>query len=168
MNDDVPARDAQGRTSFYAEKTAQSLYTQLGFTQERPGTLTHRTGPGPGPSRRSTLQPAPALGRHEPAPAAVCRRQWDPSRWVKLPVTNRAGKSQFYIAVGRLGDLGDSDKSATCLPPATLGRPTRTRTRAGRSAAPAKCSRARCAAAPVRRLTGAGSSESDSDVGLPP
>jgi hypothetical protein len=33
MNDDVPARDAEGRTSFYAEKTAQSLYAQLGFRQ---------------------------------------------------------------------------------------------------------------------------------------
>jgi hypothetical protein len=32
MNDDVPARDAEGRTSFYAEKTAQSLYAQMGFT----------------------------------------------------------------------------------------------------------------------------------------
>ncbi len=31
MNDDVPARDAEGRTSFYAEKTAQSLYAQLGL-----------------------------------------------------------------------------------------------------------------------------------------
>jgi hypothetical protein len=29
-NDDVPAHDAEGRTSFYAEKTAQSLYAQLG------------------------------------------------------------------------------------------------------------------------------------------
>jgi hypothetical protein len=28
MNDDVPARDAEGRISFYA---AQSLYAQLGF-----------------------------------------------------------------------------------------------------------------------------------------
>ncbi len=35
MNDDVPARDAEGRTSFYVEKTAQSLYAQLGFTQGR-------------------------------------------------------------------------------------------------------------------------------------
>ncbi len=34
MNDDVPARDAEGRTSFYAEKTAQSLYAQLGFRHE--------------------------------------------------------------------------------------------------------------------------------------
>ncbi len=34
MNDDVPARDAaEGRTSFYAEKTAQSLYAQLGLRQ---------------------------------------------------------------------------------------------------------------------------------------
>ncbi len=29
----VPARDAEGRTSFYAEKTAQSLYAQLGCRQ---------------------------------------------------------------------------------------------------------------------------------------
>jgi hypothetical protein len=33
MNDDVPALDAEGRTSFYAEKTAQSLYAQLGLRQ---------------------------------------------------------------------------------------------------------------------------------------
>jgi hypothetical protein len=36
MNDDVPARDAEGQTSFYvhyAEKTAQSLYAQLGLRQ---------------------------------------------------------------------------------------------------------------------------------------
>ncbi len=33
MNDDVPARDAEGRTSFYAEETAQSLHAQLGFRQ---------------------------------------------------------------------------------------------------------------------------------------
>ena len=33
MNDDVPARDAEGRTSFYAENTVQSLYAQLGFRQ---------------------------------------------------------------------------------------------------------------------------------------
>ena len=39
MNDDVPARDAEGRTSFYAEKTAQSLYAQLGFRQ----LVTHRS-----------------------------------------------------------------------------------------------------------------------------
>ncbi len=32
MND-VPARNAEGRTSFYAEKTAQSLYAQLGLRQ---------------------------------------------------------------------------------------------------------------------------------------
>ncbi len=31
MNDDVPARDAEGLTSFYAEKTVQSLYAQLGL-----------------------------------------------------------------------------------------------------------------------------------------
>ena len=36
MNDDVPARDAEGRTSFYAEKTAQSLYAQLGLRQAMP------------------------------------------------------------------------------------------------------------------------------------
>ncbi len=30
MNDDVPARDAEGRTSFYAETKVQSLYAQLG------------------------------------------------------------------------------------------------------------------------------------------
>ncbi len=36
MNDDVPARDAEGRTSFYAEKTAQSLYAQLGLRQLGP------------------------------------------------------------------------------------------------------------------------------------
>jgi hypothetical protein len=30
-NDDVPSRDAEGRTSFNAEKTAQSLYAQLGL-----------------------------------------------------------------------------------------------------------------------------------------
>ncbi len=41
MNNDVPARDAEGRTSFYAEKTAQPLYAQLGF---RHAGLT-RTGP---------------------------------------------------------------------------------------------------------------------------
>ncbi len=34
MNVDVPARDAVGRISFHAEKTAQSLYAQLGFRQE--------------------------------------------------------------------------------------------------------------------------------------
>jgi hypothetical protein len=33
MNDDVPARDAEGRTSFYAGKSAQSLYAQLGSKQ---------------------------------------------------------------------------------------------------------------------------------------
>ena len=33
MNDDVPARDVEGQTSFYAEKTAQSLYAQLGLRQ---------------------------------------------------------------------------------------------------------------------------------------
>ncbi len=33
MNDDVPARDVEGLTSFYAEKTAQSLYAQLGLRQ---------------------------------------------------------------------------------------------------------------------------------------
>jgi hypothetical protein len=33
MNDDVPAHDAEGRPSFYAVKTAQSLYAQLGFRQ---------------------------------------------------------------------------------------------------------------------------------------
>ncbi len=33
MNDDVLARDVEGWTSFYAEKTAQSLYAQLGFRQ---------------------------------------------------------------------------------------------------------------------------------------
>ncbi len=33
MNGDVPARDAEGQTSFYAEKTAQSLYGQLGLRQ---------------------------------------------------------------------------------------------------------------------------------------
>ncbi len=33
MNDDVLARDAEGQTSFYAEKTAQSLYARLGFRQ---------------------------------------------------------------------------------------------------------------------------------------
>jgi hypothetical protein len=33
MNDDVPARDAEGRTSFYAEKTTQLLYAQLGLRQ---------------------------------------------------------------------------------------------------------------------------------------
>ncbi len=32
MSDDVPARDAEGRT-FYAEKTAQSLYAHQGFRQ---------------------------------------------------------------------------------------------------------------------------------------
>jgi hypothetical protein len=36
MNDDVPARDAEGRTSLYAEKTAQSLYAQLGFIHPVP------------------------------------------------------------------------------------------------------------------------------------
>ncbi len=34
MNDDVPARDEEGQASFYAEKTAQSLYAQLGFAQD--------------------------------------------------------------------------------------------------------------------------------------
>jgi hypothetical protein len=33
MNDDVPARDVEGRTLFYAEKTAQSLYAQLSCIQ---------------------------------------------------------------------------------------------------------------------------------------
>jgi hypothetical protein len=33
MNDDVPARKAEGRTSFYAGKSAQSLYAQLGIKQ---------------------------------------------------------------------------------------------------------------------------------------
>jgi hypothetical protein len=33
MNDDVPARDAEGRTSIYAERSAQSLYAQLGSKQ---------------------------------------------------------------------------------------------------------------------------------------
>ncbi len=37
MNDDVPARDAEGQTSFYAKKTAQSLYAQLGFRQSEFG-----------------------------------------------------------------------------------------------------------------------------------
>ncbi len=33
VNDDVPARDAEGRTSFRAGKSAQSLRAQLGITQ---------------------------------------------------------------------------------------------------------------------------------------
>jgi hypothetical protein len=37
MNDDVPARDAEGRTSFYAEKSAQSLYAQLGSKHPKDG-----------------------------------------------------------------------------------------------------------------------------------
>ena len=36
MNDEEPARDAEGRTSFYAEKTAQSLYAQLGLKHPAP------------------------------------------------------------------------------------------------------------------------------------
>ncbi len=36
MNGDVPAWDEEGLTSFYAEKTAQSLYAQLGFRHSVP------------------------------------------------------------------------------------------------------------------------------------
>ncbi len=41
MNDDVPALDAEGLTSFYAEKTAQSLYAQLGLRQTLLSELIH-------------------------------------------------------------------------------------------------------------------------------
>ncbi len=34
MNDDVPARDVEGRTSFYTGKLAQSLNAQLGFRHQ--------------------------------------------------------------------------------------------------------------------------------------
>jgi hypothetical protein len=57
MNDDVPARDAEGRTSFYAEKTAQSLYAQLGldtrhWTLQRQ--ISCRVWPGPELALRSS------------------------------------------------------------------------------------------------------------------
>ena len=55
MNDDVPARDAEGRTSFYAEKTAQSLYAQLGLRQVM-SLVTHRSQTtGRGNSKRQQL-----------------------------------------------------------------------------------------------------------------
>ncbi len=38
MNDDVPAHDEEGRPSFYAVKTAQSLYAQLGLRHVGEGT----------------------------------------------------------------------------------------------------------------------------------
>jgi hypothetical protein len=74
MNDDasVPARDAEGRTSFYAEKTAQSLYAQLGLTRVVP-----RSGPGLGPAS-AAARDGVGIDPFEPEPGT-------PVSWSRLP-----------------------------------------------------------------------------------
>ncbi len=88
MNDDVPARDAEGRTSFCAEKTAQSLYAQLGSK--------HRA-----PRRRLAHQPRPPslapAAQWAPGPASFSRRRLRRTRgWTHM----RISESQRFRGAG--------------------------------------------------------------------
>ncbi len=91
MNDDVPARDAEGRTSFYAEKTAQSLYAQLG--------LRHGAPPAAGPTgtvgrARATPELHGAV-RSGTAGCGLYRDHW--------PCTGRGSYASTHAHLGTAG-----------------------------------------------------------------